>query len=120
MRIWKGVVWAVARNTDWGRKQLGQETAQEEALRRRLEGRWYSKYREENGKIHLLIDPDGNPTNTYPHVHVIHDEQQREVRIVASTVNRRHVYDQTLSGEADGNEVNAAIDQALTELRRHA
>lgn len=33
MGIWKGIVWAVGRNTDWGRKQLGRETLSEEAVR---------------------------------------------------------------------------------------
>lgn len=125
MGFWKGVVWLTARNTEWGRKQLGQETlaeqtARELRLRRRLEGRWFSKYREQDGQIHLLIDLDGNLTNTYPHVHVIHDEAVGEVRLVASTRDRRRVFSETLSGDVSGNEVNAAIDRALAELRRHS
>jgi hypothetical protein len=41
------------------------------------------------------------------------------VHFVASTRDRRRVYDNTLSGDVSGNEVNAEIDRALAELRRH-
>ena len=125
MGLWKGFVWAVGRNTEWGRKQLGQETlreqgVREQALRRRLEGRWFTKYREGDGTIELLIDPEGNLTDTYPHLHVIHDERAGEVRFVASTSNRQRVYTSTLPGDVSGNEVNAEIDRALRELRRYS
>lgn len=45
MGVWKGIVWAVGRNTEWGRKQLGRETLLEQGVReRRIEllGRYAS------------------------------------------------------------------------------
>lgn len=36
MGLWKGFVWAVGRNTEWGRKQLGRETLLEQEVRERL------------------------------------------------------------------------------------
>lgn len=89
------------------------------ALRQRLEGRWFTKYREGIGTIELLIDPEGNLTNTYPHLHVIHDERVGEVRFIASTSHGQRVYANTLHGDVSGNEVNAEIERALRELRRH-
>lgn len=123
MSIWKGFVWAVGRNTEWGRKQLGQETlaeqtARELRLKQRLQGRWFSRYRENQGTIELMVDRDGNPTNQYPHVHVIHDEAQGEVRFVLSFSPHNHPMRETLPGTASGNEVNAAIDRMVAELRR--
>ncbi len=111
------LAWLFARKTKSGSRYL--YGPDQERLRKRLEGRWSSKYHEEDGKIHLLIDPDGNPTKTYPHVHVIHDERANQVHFVASTGERRRVYSSTLSGDVSGNEVNAEIDKALAELRRH-
>lgn len=39
MGIWKGIVWAVARNTEPGRKALGKETLLEQGVRERKLGR---------------------------------------------------------------------------------
>jgi len=36
--LWRGFVWAVARNTEWGREQLGRETLAEQGARERLQG----------------------------------------------------------------------------------
>lgn len=66
-----------------------QRAAQQRALQERLQGRWASKYTVRSGAIELLIDPDGNPTQAYPHVHVIHDEVNGEVRLVASIAPKR-------------------------------
>lgn len=127
MGVWKGFVWAVGRNTEWGRKQLGQETLLEQGVRERqelqarLEGRWASKYvgDERSGKIQLLIDEDGNPTKRYPHVHVIHDEVLHSVTIQVSVARGNYPYKVILPGTASGNEVNAAIEDALVELRKY-
>lgn len=37
MSLWKGVVWAVGRNTEWGKRQLGEEGSVEKDLRIRRE-----------------------------------------------------------------------------------
>lgn len=61
----RGLVWLFARNTDWGRRQLGQETDLEAAERRRLENeriaivdRAYrkvqSKYQPDSAKLQYL------------------------------------------------------------------
>jgi hypothetical protein len=123
--VGRGAVWAFARNTEVGKRLLGKETLlqqhvrEQEQTRRRLEGRWFNKYIERDGTIELLIDRDGNPTDRYPHVHVIHDEKLFEVRILVSVSPHNHASRQTLPGSASGNEVNAAIDRALAELRRY-
>jgi hypothetical protein len=96
-----------------------QREARERAMRARLEGRWFSKYRESDGTIELMVDRDGNPTNTYPHVHVIHDELKGEVRLVLSLSPSNHPKRETLPGTASGNEVNAAIDRFVMELRMY-
>ncbi len=37
MGLWKGIVWAVGRNTETGRKLLGKETLLEQGVRERME-----------------------------------------------------------------------------------
>lgn len=37
MGVWRGLVWAFARNTEAGRKALGRETLAEQAVRERME-----------------------------------------------------------------------------------
>lgn len=44
-------------------------------------GEWYTKYRSDDGRVHVMLGPDGTPTKTYPHVHVIHDEPGGEIRL---------------------------------------
>ena len=36
MGVWKGFVWAVGRNTEWGRRQLGEETLLEQGVRHQV------------------------------------------------------------------------------------
>lgn len=123
----KGVVWAFARETEFGRKVLGRETLAEQWAREqkekhaRLEGKWFTKYVETKGgqRIELLIDQNGNPTDRYPHVHVIHDEVLYSVTVQVSVARGRYPHKVILPGSATGNEVNAAIDQALAELRKY-
>ncbi len=38
MGFWKGVVWLTARNTEWGKRQLGEEDSLEQAARQQMEG----------------------------------------------------------------------------------
>lgn len=38
MGVWKAFVWATARNTEWGRSQLGRETLAQRDARERMEG----------------------------------------------------------------------------------
>lgn len=77
---------------------------------------YYSKYRSDDGKIHVYLDRNGNPTTTYPHLHVIHDERGGEVRIVRSPGDGSHPEKQVLRGNASGNEVNAAVNEMLKRL----
>jgi len=92
-------------------------SAKKVAVQGRLEGRWYSKYRSDDGKIHVLLDKNGNPTNKYPHIHVIHDEYGGEVRVVLSADPSHHPKVEKLPGNASGNQVNAAIERMMSELR---
>lgn len=92
-------------------------SAKKVATQGRLEGRWYSKYRSDDGKIHVLLDKNGNPTNKYPHIHVIHDEYGGEVRVVLSADPSRHPKVEKLPGDASGSQVNAAIERMMSELR---
>jgi len=101
------------------RREAGQAAAKKVAAKGRQEGRWYSKYRSDDGTIHVMLDRDGNLTNQYPHVHVIHDEPGSEVRIHVTLGPRRHSDHEVLPGTASGNEVNAAIERALRKLRRY-
>jgi hypothetical protein len=109
------LIWLFARKTRAGSKYLYGD----QVTRERLEGRWYSKYTVSSGAIELMVDRDGNPTNTYPHVHVIHDEAKGEVRFVLSLGPQNHPVRETLPGTASGNEVNAMIDRMVAELRNH-
>jgi ABC-type nitrate/sulfonate/bicarbonate transport system substrate-binding protein len=125
--VGRGTVWAFARNTEVGRKLLGKETLAEQWAREhrekhaRLEGKWASKYVEDarTRKIQLFVDRNGNPTDRYPHVHVIHDEVLYAVTIQVSVACGFYPYKVVLPGSATGNEVNAAIDQALAELSKY-
>ena len=120
MSFGKAMVWLFARNTPWGMKVLGRlPTPERIRLQQRLEGRWASKYVEKQGTVELLVGLDGNPTTTYPHVHVIHDEVNDEVRILASVASKNVVFRETLPGTSTGNDVNDAIERALVRLRRH-
>lgn len=117
------LVWLFARNTKPGHRYLYGDAPAEPgtaaALRARLEGRWFSKYTVNQGTIELLVDRDGNQTTAYPHVHVIHDEANREVRVLVSLAPGNHPHSEVLPGTASGNEVNAAIDRAIELLRRY-
>lgn len=77
---------------------------------------YYSKYRSDDGKIHVFLDRNGNPTTSYPHVHVIHDERGGEVRIVHSSGDGTHPERTTLPGNASGNQINAAVADMLKRL----
>lgn len=79
-------------------------------------GGWYTKYREGDGTIHLMIGKDGNTTESYPHVHIIHDSPGAEVRIVASRGPGDHPFKEVLPGTASGNEVNQAISRMIAKL----
>jgi hypothetical protein len=76
---------------------------------------WYSVMRQ-SGVIEMMIGPDGESTNTYPHVHVIHDPHMNQVRVVASRSSHDHSAPEMLTGDASGNEVNAAILRAIQQL----
>jgi hypothetical protein len=79
-------------------------------------GNWYTKYRTDDETIHLMVDKEGNPTTEYPHVHVIHDEKNNQIRVVASYAKDRHSDTMTLSGDASGNDVNAAVEEMRRRL----
>lgn len=73
---------------------------------------WYSVLRK-SGTIELMIDQNGEFTNRYPHVHVVHDEGMNQIRVVASRSSTDHSPEEVLPGDASGNEVNAAIERAI-------
>jgi hypothetical protein len=77
---------------------------------------WYSVMRQD-GTIEMMIGPDGESTNSYPHVHVIHDESTGQIRVVASRSSSDHSAPEVLPYDADGNEVNAAIERAIRLLQ---
>jgi len=76
---------------------------------------WYTVMRS-TGVIEMMVGPDGESTNTYPHVHVIHDSQANQIRVVVSRSSSDHSSPEILPGDAYGNEVNAAILRALQQL----
>lgn len=73
---------------------------------------WYSVMRQD-GTMEMMIGPDGESTNSYPHVHVIHDDTQQQIRVVASRSPSDHSPPEILPFNTDGNEINAAIERAL-------
>ncbi|MCL6731338.1 MULTISPECIES: hypothetical protein [Streptomyces] len=77
---------------------------------------WYSKYRQDDGKVHVMVDRHGEPTTKYPHVHVIHDEQGGEVVVVISRGGGVHEERTVLRGSPGGNEVNAVVDRLRRRL----
>ena len=79
-------------------------------------GGWYAKYRQDDGKIHAMVDRNGNPTTTYPHVHVIHDERGGEVVVVISRGGGVHEERTVLPGDVSGNQVNAVVDRLRRKL----
>ena len=83
---------------------------------RALKSNWYTKYRTDDETIHLMVDKEGNPTTDYPHVHIIHDEKNDEIRVVASYNLHGHSDTMTLSGDASGNDVNAAVEEMRRRL----
>lgn len=101
------------------RLEVVRESGKQVAKRGPLAGRWHSKYMSKDGSIQVLLDKNGNVTDQYPHVHVIHDEPGSEVRIHVTRSEGRHSDHEVLPGNASGNEVNAAIERALRKLPRH-
>jgi hypothetical protein len=68
----------------------------------------------QNGNIELYIDKAGNPTTSYPHVHVIH-RGAGQVDVVASVSDGNHVWRTTLQN-ASGSEVENAIAIAQSKI----
>lgn len=62
------------------------------------------------GSIELFLDRSGNPTLSYPHVHVVHLSNGK-VDIVASRAQGDHRWRTTLSNPS-GNDVNSAVRTA--------
>lgn len=77
---------------------------------------YYSRYRSADGRIDVFIDRNGNQTTTYPHVHVVHREGAGGIVIIASKSRDNHPYEVVLPGNASGNRVNRAIDEAISKL----
>jgi hypothetical protein len=63
-----------------------------------------------------LENERSDATTTYPHVHTIYDEDKDEIRVVASYSQHDHSDPITLSGDASGNEVNAAVEEMRRRL----
>ncbi len=76
---------------------------------------YYSKWN--RGRLDMLVDKAGNPTTTYPHVHVIHNDSGGGIRVVASQSKSARVFEVVLPSDADGNRVEAAVREARSHLR---
>jgi hypothetical protein len=70
---------------------------------------YYSMFNAKYGKMGYFVDRNGNPTTSYPHVHVVISEQRSVFEITASRGKHDHPQRETLPIMASGNEVNAAI-----------
>lgn len=79
---------------------------------------YYSKSTRDT--VEYFVGPDGNKTySPERHVHVIHDETKKEVRLVLTDRTHPsdpHVQKLALPGDPSGNEVNEAISKMLETL----
>ena len=68
----------------------------------------------DNAAFEAFLDKHKRPTTNYPHVHV-REYENGTVVIVASRARNNHVWRIELQNP-DGNEVNDAVDEAITYL----
>jgi hypothetical protein len=69
--------------------------------------------------VERMVDKNGNPiaASHYPHIHVIHDENNGLVKAHITTSPGRHSDGVELKGNPSGNVVNAAVDMLGDILR---
>jgi hypothetical protein len=72
---------------------------------------YYSKHDPRFNRTGYFVDRNGNPTTTYPHVHIVADESQGLVIVTATKGKHLHLGQEKLPISASGNEVNAAIQR---------
>lgn len=75
---------------------------------------YFSK--DEYGRIDVLVDRNGYPTSTYPHVHVVHNDSEGGIRIIASSSKGVQLYETTLPASSDGRTVETAVAKARSFL----
>ena len=75
---------------------------------------WYSKHSTRTGKTDIMIGKDGDLTEEYPHVHVIHDDDAGWVKVIAS----RSATDKPFQKLVDAKEGPGAVDQAIEEAQQ--
>jgi hypothetical protein len=66
------------------------------------------------GGIELFVDRHGNPTTSYPHIHIVH-HPSGQVDIVARSGSGSSAWRTSLNNPS-GSSVEAAIRQAATHL----
>lgn len=105
---------AKVRNADKGRTDASSMNPQEADVEK-VNGleTFYSRTLRGDG-VELFVDKNGNPTTSYPHVHVIHHGDGR-VNVVASKEPGKHVWRHELRNPS-GNEVNNAVATARSYL----
>lgn len=64
-------------------KQVKRERSAYEAKASLGRDGYFSKY--QRGRIDVLEDKNGMPTSVYPHVHIVHNDSEGKIRIVASS-----------------------------------
>jgi hypothetical protein len=77
---------------------------------------YFSKYDSKKDRIDLFVDKYGNPTTTYPHVHVVHNDSGGGIRVVASRGKGTRVHEVVLPTDADGRRIEAAVREAQRYL----
>ena len=81
-------------------------------------GEFFSRYEVSKGKskVEYFVDINGSPTIDYPHVHIVF--RINDVDIIASYNREIHLYRKTIP-EASGEDVNAAVKEAIEDLKSY-
>jgi hypothetical protein len=77
---------------------------------------YYSMHHPNDQTTHQFIDKQGRLTFERPHVHVVFDEVNHEVRLNTTTAEGAHPAKIALPGDPSGNAVNEAIDSLREQL----
>lgn len=97
-------------------KRLAREARAAQTYDKAVGDEYYSKWDPSGGRIDILVDRDGLPTNRYPHVHVVHNDSDGGVRVIASASKGAPVYETALPANADGRQVEAAVREARSKI----
>lgn len=79
-------------------------------------GRYLSQYDSGTNKIDIFIGKDGQQTYQYPHVHVVHNENNGRVEIMAHPTKHEETYKKVLTNSPSGQEVDRYIEKAIEYL----